>query len=228
MIHVVVGKAHRRRGVGHALVAAAADIADELGIEHVSVGVYPSLREASRFYARLGFAQVMVQRVVPTAMLRRRLCADLTTRRVDDLVRRRSRMRRPVPAQRLARGVERGRLALPRLAAGCRRPDLGCRRASCRPASPDARRGCCCSTGTRWPTARSSRCRSRTSRPPPASRPTRSTASRRCSSTSCATSSRPTSRSPSTSAGRRSATRPTPTTRRRAARPRPTSRVRSA
>ena len=107
MIHVVVGKEHRRRGVGHALVAAAADIADELGIEHVSVGVYPSLREASRFYARLGFAQVMVQRVVPTTMLRRRLCADLTTRRVDDLVRRRNRMRRPVPSQRLARGVER-------------------------------------------------------------------------------------------------------------------------
>ena len=107
MIHVVVGSAHRRRGVGHALVAAAADVADELGIEHVSVGVYPSLREASRFYARLGFAQVMVQRVVPVAMLRRRLCADVTTRRVDDLVRRRNRMRRPVPAQRLARGVER-------------------------------------------------------------------------------------------------------------------------
>ena len=107
MIHVVVGKAHRRRGVGHALVGAAADVADELGIEHVSVGVYPSLREASRFYARLGFAQVMVQRVVPVAMLRRRLCVDMTTRRVDDLVRRRNRMRRPVPAQRLARGVER-------------------------------------------------------------------------------------------------------------------------
>ena len=106
MIHVVVGKAHRRRGVGHALVGAAADVADELGIEHVSVGVYPSLREASRFYARLGFAQVMVQRVVPVAMLRRRLCTDHTTRRVDDLVRRRNRMRRPVPAQRIARGVE--------------------------------------------------------------------------------------------------------------------------
>ena len=107
MIHVVVGKAHRRRGVGHALVAAAADAADDLGIEHVGVGVYPSLREASRFYARLGFAQVMVQRVVPVSMLRRRLCGDLATRRVDDLVRRRNRMRRPVPAQRLSRGVER-------------------------------------------------------------------------------------------------------------------------
>ena len=45
----------------------------------------------------------------------------------------------------------------------------------------------------------------RTSRPPPGSTPTRSSASPRCSSTCCATSSRPTSRSPSTSPGRRSA-----------------------
>ena len=49
MVHVVVAKSSRRRGVGHALVAAGADIADELRIEHISVGVYPSLREASRF-----------------------------------------------------------------------------------------------------------------------------------------------------------------------------------
>jgi len=106
MIHVVVAKAHRRRGVGHALAAAAADVADELRIEHLSVGVYPSLREASRFYARLGFAQVMVQRVAPVAVLRRRLGGDVATMRVDDLVRRRTRMRRPVPAQRLARKAE--------------------------------------------------------------------------------------------------------------------------
>ena len=44
--------------------------------------------------------------------------------------------------------------------------------------------------------------RSRTSRRPPASTPTRSTASPRCSSTCCATSSPPTSRSPSTSPAR--------------------------
>lgn len=101
MIHVVVAKAHRRRGVGHALTAAATEIADELRIEHVSVGVYPSLREASRFYARLGFAQVMVQRVAPVSVLRRRLAGDVASLRVEDLVRRRTRMRRPVPAQRL-------------------------------------------------------------------------------------------------------------------------------
>ena len=106
MTHVVVAKSHRRRGVGHALVAAAAEVADELRIEYVSVGVYPSLREASRFYARLGFAQVMVRRVAPVAVLRRRLAGDVATTRVDDLVRRRTRMRRPVPAQRMARRIE--------------------------------------------------------------------------------------------------------------------------
>jgi GNAT superfamily N-acetyltransferase len=106
MIHVVVAKDCRRRGVGHALAAAAADVADDLRVEHVAVGVYPSLREASRFYARLGFAQVMVQRVAPVAVLRRRLAGDVSALRMDDLVRRRTRLRRPVPAQRLSRPTE--------------------------------------------------------------------------------------------------------------------------
>jgi N-acetylglutamate synthase-like GNAT family acetyltransferase len=102
--HVVVATGKRRRGVGHALLAAAADFADERQIEHVSAGVYPSLRDVSRFYARLGFAPVMVQRVAPVAVLRRRLGSAFPTSsagaigpdaaalsRVDDLVRRRSR-----------------------------------------------------------------------------------------------------------------------------------------
>jgi GNAT superfamily N-acetyltransferase len=99
--HVVVAHGKRRRGVGHALVAAAADFADELQIEHVAAGLYPSLRDASRFYARLGFAPVLVQRVAPVAILRRRLGGEgATAARVDDLVRRRTRLRRPVPSQR--------------------------------------------------------------------------------------------------------------------------------
>jgi GNAT superfamily N-acetyltransferase len=110
--HVIVASGMRRRGVGHALLAAAADFADERQVEHVSAGVYPSLRDVSRFYARLGFAPVMVHRVAPVAVLRRRLGNSFPTgatgagadaaaiSRVDDLVRRRSRLRRPVPAQR--------------------------------------------------------------------------------------------------------------------------------
>jgi GNAT superfamily N-acetyltransferase len=107
MMHVVVGRAHRRRGVGHALVAAAADMADELRIEHVGVGVYPSLREASRFYARLGFAQVMVQRVAPAAALHRRCGTSDPASQREDVVRRRARVRRPMPAQRLTQLPER-------------------------------------------------------------------------------------------------------------------------
>lgn len=110
--HVIVAAGKRRRGVGHALLAAAADFAEERQVEHVSVGVYPSLRDVSRFYARLGFAPVMVHRVAPLAVLRRRLgnghsgagvlvpSAEAAISRVDDLVRRRNRLRRPVPTQR--------------------------------------------------------------------------------------------------------------------------------
>jgi GNAT superfamily N-acetyltransferase len=62
-----------RRGVGHALVDAAAQFADLLGVEHVSVNVFPQLREANRFYAKIGFAPLVVRRVATTATLRRRL-----------------------------------------------------------------------------------------------------------------------------------------------------------
>lgn len=98
--HVVVAPRARRRGVGHALVSAAVDYADELHVEHVTAGLYPSLRDASRFYARMGFAPVLVHRVAPVAALRRRLGADSGLSRVEDVVRRRTRIRRPVPAQR--------------------------------------------------------------------------------------------------------------------------------
>jgi GNAT superfamily N-acetyltransferase len=104
MNHFVVAPGKRRRGVGRALLAAGADVADGLLVEHMGVGVYPSLRDASRFYARLGFAPVLVQRIAPVAVLRRRLGPNEgNLLRVEDLVRRRSRGRRPLPAQRPAR-----------------------------------------------------------------------------------------------------------------------------
>ena len=107
LMHVIVANDSRRRGVGHALVAAAADYADERQVEHLTAGMYPSLRDASRFYARLGFAPVLIQRVAPVAAVRRRLGADAHVR-ADDVVRRRTRLRRPVPPQRRVARVTQG------------------------------------------------------------------------------------------------------------------------
>lgn len=101
--HLVVARSHRQHGVGHALVAAAADFALERHIDHVVASVYPSLRDANRFLARLGFAPLAAQRVVPVAALRRRLDVDRGVPGLADIVRRRNRIGRPVPPQRVRR-----------------------------------------------------------------------------------------------------------------------------
>lgn len=89
---VVVRSGWRRRGVGHALVSAAAGYAEECGVDHVVASVYPHLREANRFYARLGFAPLAVRRVASVPALRRHLAPG--ERGLDPVVRRRSRARR--------------------------------------------------------------------------------------------------------------------------------------
>ena len=71
--HVVVGDGNRRRGAGKALVAAAAAYADERGLDQVVVSINPGSREANRFFARLGFAPVVVRRMASVALIRRRL-----------------------------------------------------------------------------------------------------------------------------------------------------------
>jgi ribosomal protein S18 acetylase RimI-like enzyme len=87
MSHVVAADGSRRRGADKALVAAAAAHADEQGLDHVVVSVNPSSREANRFFARLGFAPLVVRRVAPVAVIRHRLkTADAGP--VDDAVRR--------------------------------------------------------------------------------------------------------------------------------------------
>jgi ribosomal protein S18 acetylase RimI-like enzyme len=73
--HILVAPEHRRRGAGRALVAAAAAYADELGLDSVVVGVAPTGREANRFFARLGFAPLVIRRIAPVAALRRALGA---------------------------------------------------------------------------------------------------------------------------------------------------------
>lgn len=103
--NLVVSASHRRRGIGHALVAAAADYADQRGVDHVAAGVYPSLRDANRFFARVGFAPITVERIAPVTALQRRLgvVPNLT---IDDRMRRRL-IRSPVSRQRRPRSTSR-------------------------------------------------------------------------------------------------------------------------
>jgi len=90
---VAVEDSHRRRGVGRALVAAALAYADEVGRDQIVVSLYPALRDAQRFYARLGFTPLVLRRVAPVAVVRRRL--GLPERRsAHDLVPLRARVRR--------------------------------------------------------------------------------------------------------------------------------------
>lgn len=74
--HMWVADRHRRRGVGKALVTAASTYADECGVDQVVVSVYPQHRDSNRFYARLGFAPMVMRRVAPLAVLRRQLAAE--------------------------------------------------------------------------------------------------------------------------------------------------------
>jgi len=71
--HLLVAARARRRGIGRALLAEAVAVADELGLDAMSVGVRPGDREANRYFARLGFAPVAVRRLAPVALLRRQL-----------------------------------------------------------------------------------------------------------------------------------------------------------
>ena len=104
--HLLVAPAHRKRGVGRALVAAAAGYAEELGVDSVVVAVAPTTRDANRFYARLGFAPLVIRRVAPVAALRRALAS--ADRSVDTLSARaggsaRSGLARALPRSRLRR-----------------------------------------------------------------------------------------------------------------------------
>lgn len=94
----------RRRGVGSALMEAAAGFAEELGIEHVGTGVSAGARNSNRFMARLGLAPTVTLRVAPTATLLRRLPVRLPVQRsaggrqLTQLLAARRSMRRRHPA----------------------------------------------------------------------------------------------------------------------------------
>lgn len=74
---VVVDAVHvtdewRKRGVGTALVREAVVLADEVGASDVVVNTPTRGRDINRFYARQGFAPLVVRRSAPMTSLRRR------------------------------------------------------------------------------------------------------------------------------------------------------------
>jgi GNAT superfamily N-acetyltransferase len=71
--YTVVAEGYRRRGVGRALMGAAACYAEDIGADQITVSVSPMSREANRFYAQLGLTPLSVRRVAPASALRRRI-----------------------------------------------------------------------------------------------------------------------------------------------------------
>jgi GNAT superfamily N-acetyltransferase len=70
-----VVSAHRRRGIGKALMDCAVTWAEELGISHVGTATSSGSREANRFMARLALGPQAVLRMAPTHAVRAKLVA---------------------------------------------------------------------------------------------------------------------------------------------------------
>lgn len=90
---LVVAASHRKHGIGRALLSEAVRYAEEIEAEEVVVSVLPTLREANRFYAQLGFSPQVVRRSAAVSGLRRRLkTGGERSRPVSDLALRRARL----------------------------------------------------------------------------------------------------------------------------------------
>jgi GNAT superfamily N-acetyltransferase len=98
-----VRTAARRRGLGHALLVAAARLAEEAGATEVYASPLPGARGMHRFLARIGFAPAAAHRVMTTTALQRRLSQEpaavtgairrVPGRRLEDLIARRRQAR---------------------------------------------------------------------------------------------------------------------------------------
>ncbi|ROS74406.1 GNAT family N-acetyltransferase [Cellulomonas sp. PhB143] len=132
---IYVSQTARRRGAGHALLTAVADLAEEAGAVDVFSVPIPGARGVQRFLARVGFAPAAGHRVVATATLKRRLAADPTAKRrgskeaLDDLIARRRKARTeglsgPVDLRSFQRSLAEGGEDSPGTPAGAEPRDL--------------------------------------------------------------------------------------------------------
>jgi GNAT superfamily N-acetyltransferase len=88
-----VSSSWRRHGVARQLLAAAAAHADRVGAEAIVSHVPSQVRDANRFFARLGFSSYVVRRVTPTSALRRRLAGEEPRAGLDQVLSRRRSLR---------------------------------------------------------------------------------------------------------------------------------------
>ncbi len=68
-----VHRERRRQGVARQLLAAAATHADRVGADQIASNVPSQVRDANRFFARLGFTPTVVRRVTTPIALHRKL-----------------------------------------------------------------------------------------------------------------------------------------------------------
>jgi ribosomal protein S18 acetylase RimI-like enzyme len=92
--HLHVRERHRRRGLGRALVDAAAAWAQEKESEHLLATANASARDANRFLARLGLTQVAVVRAATVSAIRMKVAGDHVARSADQIVAARRSLRR--------------------------------------------------------------------------------------------------------------------------------------
>lgn len=75
--HLSVDADMRRRGIGRAMMDAALSFAEEHGVGSIMAASASNSRDANRFMARLGLAQIACVRVAPTAAMRAKLPPDM-------------------------------------------------------------------------------------------------------------------------------------------------------
>lgn len=98
---IYVAPRARRRGLGHALMTGALEVAEAGGATEVYAAPLPGARGMQRFFVRLGFAPAAAHRVVSTSALQRRLVGETAGaqsrrgagRGIEDLIARRRQVR---------------------------------------------------------------------------------------------------------------------------------------